>query len=190
MSFRYFAINKPYGVLSQFSEEGGHPGLGSVYDFPSDVYPVGRLDRDSEGLLLLTNDKSVNQKLLNPKNKRSKRYWAQVEHKPAPDKLTLLENGVRFKAKGKEYISSKCSVQLIQPQIEERDPPIRQRKNIPTAWIEIEVSEGKNRQVRKMCAAIDHPCLRLIRVGIEDMKLDFKGVIELDKSRFFSLLNL
>lgn len=190
MSFKYFALNKPYGVLSQFSEEAGHPGLGSVYDFPPDVYPVGRLDRDSEGLLLLTNDKSVNQKLLNPKNKRRKRYWAQIENVPSTASIEKLQNGVRFKAKGKEYTSEKCSVREIQPKIEERNPPIRQRKNIPTSWIELEISEGKNRQVRKMCAAIGHPCLRLVRVGIEDFLLDFKGVIELEKSRFFKLLNL
>ena len=190
MTFKYFAINKPYGVLSQFSEEGGHPGLGSVFNFPADVYPVGRLDRDSEGLLLLTNDKSVNQELLNPKNKRRKRYWAQVEHIPEKSQLEKLQSGVKFKAKGKEYISSPCAAKLIHPDVEERNPPIRERKNIPTAWIELEISEGKNRQVRKMCAAIGHPCLRLIRVGIEDMDLDFKGVKELEKSNFYTLLNL
>jgi 23S rRNA pseudouridine2457 synthase len=190
MTLKYYAINKAYGVLSQFSEEGGHSGLGSMFDFPSDVYPVGRLDRDSEGLLLLTNDKSVNQKLLNPNSKRRKRYWAQVEHIPSINDLEALQNGVKFKAKGKEYTSSKCTARLIQPDIDERNPPIRTRKNIPTAWIELEISEGKNRQVRKMCAAIGHPCLRLVRVAIEDMVLDFKGVIELEKSHFYSLLNL
>lgn len=190
MKYRYFAVNKPYGVLSQFTEESGHPGLGSLFAFPPDVYPVGRLDRDSEGLLILTDNKAVNEKLLHPKYQREKTYWAQVEKIPSSEALLKLRKGVKFKAKGKEFVSAPCQAKLINPQIKERIPPIRERKNIPTAWIELSISEGKNRQIRKMCSAIGHPCLRLIRVSIKDLTLDFEGVKELNESEFFRLLKL
>ena len=161
---QYFILNKPFGVISQFSPEGNHTTLKDICTVPEDVYPVGRLDTDSEGLLLLTNDKSLNHKLLNPKTKTPKTYWVQVEGIPTADNLKQLEKGVEFSAKGKKYISAPCEVSIVEPTgIWERNPPIRYRANVSTTWLSIRISEGKNRQVRKMTAAIGYPTLRLVR---------------------------
>ena len=170
---RYFLIYKPFGTLSQFTPEAGHPGLGELHNFPSDVYPVGRLDRDSEGLLFLTNDKRLNHRLLDPKYAHNRTYWAQVEGEATPEALEQLQRGVDIKHKGKVHRTRPAKARLLSPAptVAERNPPIRFRKSVPDCWIELTLTEGKNRQVRKMCAAVGFPCLRLIRVAIGNLEL-------------------
>lgn len=169
MKFTYIIFNKPYGVLSQFTPEHGNRCL-DEFDFPKDIYPAGRLDKDSEGILLLTNDGPFIKELLDPKNEKKKTYWVQVENIPSEESLQTLIKGVKIK----NYLTKPCEAIVIspQPQIEPRDPPIRERKNIPTCWIEIKLIEGKNRQVRRMTAAIGHPTLRLIRVQTGKLPLN------------------
>jgi 23S rRNA pseudouridine2457 synthase len=159
--YQYIIFNKPYGVLCQFTGEACDRTL-SDFNLPKDVYPAGRLDKDSEGLLLLTNDGIFNQKVTNPKSNKFKTYWVQVERIPSEEALNQLRNGVKIK----DYITKPCKVKIVDISIEERDPPIRFRKNVPTCWLEISIQEGKNRQVRRMTANINHPTLRLIRIGI------------------------
>lgn len=180
----YYIFNKPYNVLSQFTKEvPEHVTLQDYLSLPSDVYPVGRLDKDSEGLLLLTNDNQLKNRLLDPKNKSPKTYLVQVEGDISQDALESLRSGVSIKLKKGQYRTQPCSVSKVDPpQIEDRDPPIRVRVAIPTTWIEITIEEGKNRQIRKMCAAVEFPCLRLIRTQIKG--LSFKDV----KSSKFRLL--
>lgn len=169
---RYFIIFKPYKVLSQFTEEDNNPGLASLFDLPKDVYPVGRLDLDSEGLLLLTNDTSINHQLLNPKFRHERTYWAEVEGIPDDDALQRFEKGLQIKAKGKTYLTAPAKIRLLhQVQLEEREPSVNRVKHPVTSWVEISLTEGKNRQVRRMTAAIGHPTLRLLRVGIERLTL-------------------
>ena len=165
---KYVAFYKPYGVLSQFTGEVGDRTL-AEFNLPKDVYAAGRLDKDSEGLLLLTDDGPFIKRLLEPKNEKEKTYWVQVEHIPTPEKLKELSQGVVIQG----YKTLPCKVRLIdEPSVPPRDPPIRERKSIPTAWIEIKLIEGKNRQVRRMTAAIGHPTLRLIRYAIGRLTLD------------------
>lgn len=159
--YQYIIFYKPYGVLCQFTGEKNDRTLAD-FNLPKNVYPAGRLDKDSEGLILLTDDGIFNQKVTNPKSKKNKTYWVQVERIPKKDDLKKLEHGVKIK----DYTTKPCKVKLIDISIAERDPPIRFRKNVPTCWLEICVQEGKNRQVRRMTAHINHPTLRLIRVGI------------------------
>ena len=177
---RYFVIYKPYGMLSQFTKEGDHKTLANLnYSFGKDIYPVGRLDADSEGLLLLTNDKMLNNLLLNPKHKHYRTYVAQVEGAFSEEARRKLEQGVNISVDGKNYTTLPCKVVLHssplgggwEGALPPRNPPIRFRKNIPTTWVEISLHEGKNRQVRKMTAAVGFPTLRLIRVGIEKLSL-------------------
>lgn len=170
----YFVLHKPYGVLSQFTKEApGQLTLSDLYSFPKEVYPVGRLDRDSEGLLIITDDKNLTTKLLHPKQRHPRIYWAQVEGMPTEQAILQLRNGVAIKVENKSYLTlpAKVSLMVNQPDIIERDPPIRFRKSIPTQWLELELMEGKNRQVRKMCAAVGFPVLRLLRVSIENLQL-------------------
>jgi len=163
---KYFAFYKPYGVLSQFTPEGGHPAL-NEYHLPKDVYAAGRLDHDSEGLLLLTDDGVLIKKLLTP-GAKEKCYWVQVERTPTSDGVEKLKRGVLIG----DYQTLPCRAQLIEePHLPPRDPPIRFRKNVETTWMEIFLTEGKNRQVRKMTAAIGHPTLRLVRVGLGKLHL-------------------
>lgn len=165
--FTYISFYKPYGVLTQFTGEQGDRTL-SDFNFPKDVYAAGRLDKDSEGLLILTNDGAFNQKLTNPKSNKEKTYFVQVENIPSAAALDQMRKGLDIK----DYITKPCKVRLIDnPHFEERDPPIRERKSIPTAWLEIKIVEGKNRQVRRMTAKIGHPTLRLIRVAIGKLNL-------------------
>jgi 23S rRNA pseudouridine2457 synthase len=171
--FRYFVINKPFGVLSQFTKEGKYEALGSLYDFPGDVYPVGRLDAESEGLLIITNDPSINNKLLNPAHGHLREYLIQVEGLITTEALEQLKIGVTLNIRGKQHLVKALECEEIDPpEIPERDPPVRFRKTIPTSWLRLVIDEGKNRQVRKMTAAVNLPTLRLIRFAIEGLTLD------------------
>lgn len=170
-------------MLSQFTREvPEHRVLGDLSDFPKDVYPVGRLDRDSEGLLILTNDRSLNEALLHPSRKHGRTYWVRVEGSPTKEQLNQLEQGVTIRAKGKTHHCAPLKTRVLTEEetanILPRTPPVRFRKNVPDAWLELTLTEGKNRQVRKMCASIGLPVLRLIRVGIESLKLSELGESE------------
>lgn len=164
----YYIVNKPYGVLSQFTDSENRKTLKSLFNFPEDVYPVGRLDMDSEGLLIITNDKFLTDYLLNPKNKHEKEYYAQVEGIPDYISLSQLKEGVVLE--GKKTFPAKLKL-INEPGFEPRIPPIRERKTIPTSWISLTITEGRNRQVRKMTAAVGHPTLRLVRVRIKNLTL-------------------
>jgi 23S rRNA pseudouridine2457 synthase len=163
------AFNKPYGVLSQFTPDGSPNRALAEFNFPKNIYAIGRLDADSEGLLLLSDEASLNQKLLQPKNEHEREYWAQVEKIPTPETLAKLGNGISIQ--GRKTLP--CHAWLLDPQpdIPPRNPPIRFRKSVPDCWIGLELIEGKNRQVRRMTAAIKHPTLRLLRVRIGQFKL-------------------
>ncbi|MBK9728502.1 MAG: pseudouridine synthase [Saprospiraceae bacterium] len=170
----YYKIYKPYGVLSQFSKkEPEQVTLQDVFKFPKAVYPIGRLDKDSEGLLILSDDIALNNKLLNPKFKMPKTYLAQVEGIPTQEALKKLESGILIKIDGKSHTTLPATVKLMDkiPTYPERIPPIRLRKSIPDRWIEITIHEGKNRQVRRMFAAVGFPVLRLIRISIGPIQL-------------------
>jgi 23S rRNA pseudouridine2457 synthase len=166
MQLRYILFHKPYGVLSQFTDEGtGHPTLKRYIDVPG-VYAAGRLDRDSEGLLLLTDDGSLIKRLTDPKHHIEKTYWVQVEGEPTQDKLIQLERGIQLK----DYRTLPAEARLIpSPSLPARPKPITSHG--PTAWIEIKLREGKKRQIRHMTAAVGLPTLRLIRVAIGQIQL-------------------
>ena len=196
------AFHKPFGVLSQFTSDGGANRNLAGFGFPKNVYPLGRLDADSEGLLILGDEPEWNERLLHPRHAHEREYWAQVERIPSPEALKKLERGVSVQ--GRKTLP--CRAWLLEPQpavrwgetadespsqsfgaplpargdarpteaeikIPPRDPPIRFRKSVPDCWIGLELIEGKNRQVRRMTAAIGHPTLRLIRVRIGGLKL-------------------
>lgn len=176
------AFNKPFGVLSQFTNDGSANRTLTEFGFPKNVYPIGRLDADSEGLLLLSDEPAWNEKLLHPRHAHEREYWAQVEKIPTQESLKKL--GKRILIQGRKALP--CHAWILEPQpvladghhfdlsaledarpiISPRNPPIRFRKNIPDCWIGLELVEGKNRQVRRMTAAIGHPTLRLMRVRI------------------------
>jgi len=164
------AFNKPYGVLSQFTPDGSPNRPLAEFGFPKNVYPIGRLDADSEGLLLLSDEAQWNARLLEPRHAHQREYWAQVERIPATEALKQLERGLLIQ--GRKTLPCQARLLQPQPQIPPRDPPIRFRKNVPDTWISLEVTEGKNRQVRRMTAAIGHPTLRLLRVRIGGLWLD------------------
>ena len=174
----YFITYKPFGVLTQFSGEG--PTLATLGEFPKEVYPVGRLDKDSEGLLLLTDDKSLNHQLLNPRFAHQRTYYVQVEGIPTPEALAQLQAGVTIQVDGKPYRTKPAVVKLLDeaPILPDRDPPIRFRAAIPDRWLALTLIEGKNRQVRKMTAAVGFPTLRLVRFSMEKITLDGMGVGE------------
>jgi 23S rRNA pseudouridine2457 synthase len=173
MRKRYIIFHKPYGILSQFTSDSADDNL-SVFQLPKDVYAAGRLDKDSEGLLLLTNDGEFIKKISDPKFEKEKTYWAQVENIPTNESLNKFQNGLKIE----DYTTKRCQVHILEnmENFPARNPPIRERKNIPTCWLEITISEGKNRQVRKMTAAIGHPTLRLIRVKIGKYSLSKSGL--------------
>jgi 23S rRNA pseudouridine2457 synthase len=155
-------LNKPFQMLSQFTDSDNRKTLADIVDI-KDIYPAGRLDRDSEGLLLLTDDGALQHRISHPRHKLYKTYWAQVEGEAGADALSQLQKGVQLKD-GKT-VPAKARI-IPEPPIWPRDPPIRQRANIPTSWIELSICEGRNRQVRRMTAAVGHPTLRLIRAQI------------------------
>jgi 23S rRNA pseudouridine2457 synthase len=163
------AFNKPFGVLSQFTTDGSPNRTLAEFSFPKNVYPLGRLDADSEGLLLLSDEVGLNTQLLDPKRRHPRIYWAQVERVPLPSAIARLQRGPIIQGRKSEP----CRARLVHPDAPPapRNPPIRFRKNVPTAWLELELIEGKNRQVRRMTAAIGHPTLRLIRVQIGRLTL-------------------
>lgn len=165
---RYVLFHKPYNVLSQFTPEDGARSL-LEFDLPKEIYPAGRLDKDSEGLLLLTDDGYLIEKLLNPKNEKKKTYWVLVERIPTEEELELMRRGLKIE----DYTTLPAEVKILDPQpdIPPRDPPVRYRKTVVDVWLEIKIVEGKNRQVRKMTAAIGHPTLRLIRKKIGELEL-------------------
>lgn len=192
---RYYILHKPYGYLSQFTDEGRWKGLQHILDVPKDIYPVGRLDADSEGLLILTNDKTVNNRLLNPKFKHKRTYVVQVEGDVSDQVLLRLENPLEIKINKKTHRTARASAKKIsEPEwLEKREPPIRERKSVPTSWLELTITEGKNRQVRKMTAAVGFPTLRLLRFSIEDLTiLDLKQgqFLEVDGAELKSKLYL
>ena len=158
------AFHKPYGVLSQFTSDGSANRTLAAFGFPPGVYPIGRLDADSEGLLLLSDEPELNQRLLRPTRGHPRLYWAQVERVPSPDALHKLERGVSIQ--GQKTLPGRAWRLEPQPRVPPREPPIRYRKNVPDCWIALELVEGRNRQVRRMTAAVGHPTLRLIRIQI------------------------
>lgn len=191
---RYFKIYKPFNALSQFTPIENKKCLKDFFDVPSNVYPVGRLDYDSEGLLLLTDDKKINQLLLHPLNKHQREYWVQVEGVPTALQIEKLQSGVTININGKKYFTQKCESAILHtPKVPDRDPPIRFRKNVPDSWLRVILTEGKNRQVRKMTATVGLPTLRLIRHKIEDLSIEKMQpceLIELSKQDFYNLLRI
>ena len=163
------AFNKPYGVLSQFTADGSPNRTLAEFSFPKRVYPIGRLDADSEGLLLLSDEAQWNDRLLNPRRAHGRVYWAQVERVPDGAALAELEAGVEVK--GHRTLPCRAWMLDPRPEVPPRDPPIRVRKSVPDCWIGLELTEGKNRQVRRMTAAVGHPTLRLLRVRIGRFEL-------------------
>jgi 23S rRNA pseudouridine2457 synthase len=165
------ALNKPYGMLSQFTPEpDSHWRTLAELGLPPRVYPIGRLDADSEGLLLLTDEAELNERLLHPRHGHEREYWVQVERVPTDEALAQLAAGVTLGG----FQAQPCRVRrlLPPPAMPPREPPIRFRKNVPDCWLALELTEGKNRQVRRMTAAIGHPTLRLIRERIGSLRLD------------------
>jgi 23S rRNA pseudouridine2457 synthase len=167
-AFRTLAFNKPYGVLSCFTDSQGRPTLAGFIPIPG-VYAAGRLDFDSEGLLLLTSDGQLAHRIMDPRKKLPKVYWVQVERIPEAEALHQLKNGVLLG--GRRTRPAKASLLVDPPQLPPRPVPIRYRKSVPTAWNSFTVEEGLNRQVRRMAAAVGHPALRLVRVGIGPIML-------------------
>ena len=163
------AFHKPFGVLSQFTRDGSRHRTLAEFAFPSGVYPIGRLDAESEGLLLLSDEPHLNARLLHPSNAHVRVYWAQVERVPGAEALQKLAAGLVVG--GRRTLPCRAVLLDPQPNVAPRDPPIRFRKNVPDAWIALELVEGKNHQVRKMTAAVGHPTLRLIRVKIGGLPL-------------------
>jgi 23S rRNA pseudouridine2457 synthase len=165
---RVLLFNKPFGVLSQFTSDKGFATLAKYIDVPG-VYAAGRLDKDSEGLLVLTDDGVLQNKIASPKHKMSKTYWVQVEGEPTEEAMAALRAGVRLK----DGMTKPAKAERMEePAVWARTPPIRERKSIPTSWIRLTIREGRNRQVRRMTAAVGFPTLRLIRYSVGSWTID------------------
>jgi 23S rRNA pseudouridine2457 synthase len=195
MHFRYYILNKPYGYLSQFTPEGRWKGLGELYKFPSDVYAVGRLDADSEGLLILTNDKALNHRLIDPKFQHVRTYLAQVDGDITEEAILKLQGELKITVRGSAHRTrgAEAMKMLLPENLWERTPTVRFRANIPTSWVQLQVTEGKNRQVRKMTAAVGFPTLRLIRTHIEQLEvwnLKSGEVREITQEELYPLLQI
>jgi 23S rRNA pseudouridine2457 synthase len=171
---QYFIVHKPFQVLSQFSSLDGKQTLKDYFDVPLNVYPVGRLDYDSEGLLLLTDDKKLNDYLLNPVHRHEREYWVQVDGAITGEALEKIMAGVMINIDGRMHRSQKCYAEAFDRPLSvgDRNPPVRFRKNIPDTWLRLIITEGKNRQVRKMTAKVGYPTLRLIRYRIQGITLE------------------
>ena len=184
------AFHKPYGVLSQFTPDGSPNEPLANFSLPKSVYPIGRLDADSEGLLLFSDEPGLNQRLLHPRHAHEREYWAQVERVPAAEALRRLRQGLVIQSRK----ALPCQARILdpQPELPARQPPIRFRKTVPTCWIALNLIEGKNRQVRHLTAAIGHPTLRLIRVRIGQFMLGelpaghWKELSEEERKRVFA----
>lgn len=171
--YSYYIIYKPFQVLSQFSADGNKKTLADFFDVAKDIYPVGRLDYDSEGLLLLTNDKQLNHRLLHPSYMHKRTYYVQVDGAITKHAVQQLQQGVCIHVDGVSYNTTPATANVLNDvKVCERNPPIRYRKEIPTSWISLTLTEGKNRQVRKMTAAVGFPTLRLIRYSIENISIE------------------
>lgn len=196
MPLQYFAVYKPYLMLCQFTPEvQGDITLASLpFDFPKDCYTIGRLDKDSEGLLMLSNDNFLKTRFLSPKHAHTKTYYVQVEGIPTEDAITQLSNGVNIRIKKKVYRTARAKVEtILPPTLPERTPPIRFRANIPTSWLKMSITEGKNRQIRRMCASVGFPVLRLVRFGLEQLTLadlDILSVTSLSKKEVYQYLKI
>ncbi|MGC4058131.1 MAG: pseudouridine synthase [Chitinophagaceae bacterium] len=169
-----YLFYKPFQVLSQFSPEGTKKTLADFFQgIGKDVYPVGRLDYDSEGLLLLSNDKTLTHRLLEPRFGHKRTYYVQVEGTVSDEALHQLNKGVTISVDGKQHATKPAIAKRLpaEPELPERNPPIRFRKNIPTSWISLTITEGKNRQVRKMTAAVGFPTLRLVRYSVGELNI-------------------
>jgi 23S rRNA pseudouridine2457 synthase len=191
--FRYFVIYKPFGILSQFSGEGNT--LKNLGYFPSDVYPVGRLDKDSEGLLIITNDKTLNHRLLDPIQRHRREYYVQVEGDVTQEALHRLESGLLIQVDKQPYRTKKTVAKSLKvtPTLPKRDPPVRYRKTVPDSWISLTLTEGKNRQVRRMTAEVGFPTLRLVRWAIEGLTIEgfcSGQVEELSRQGIYSALGI
>lgn len=192
MSFRYFVIYKPFGILSQFS--GDQETLKDVHNFPPNVYPVGRLDKDSEGILLITDDKALNNYLLHPVFGHKRSYLVQVEGVPTDEAIQALGNGVQITVDSKPYTTKKAFARMLSspPVLPDRNPPIRFRASVPDSWVSLTLVEGKNRQVRKMTAAVGFPTLRLVRWSMESLTIEgfqVGEVREYAQEEIYKLLN-
>lgn len=164
-------FHKPYGILSQFTPEPGSKWRTlAEFGFPKNVYPIGRLDADSEGLLLLSDEPQWNARLLHPSRAHVREYWAQVENIPTPQSLRSIEAGVMIG--GRRTLPCRARMLDPQPEVAPRTPPIRVRKTVPDCWVSLELVEGKYHQVRRMTAAVGHPTLRLMRVRIGELRLE------------------
>jgi 23S rRNA pseudouridine2457 synthase len=203
MEFRYFIANKPYNVICQFTPDSeGQKTLAHLnFNIPKDAYAIGRLDLDSEGLLLLTSDRSLNHRLLNPQFAHERTYLAQVEDLITEKALKELREGVDIKIEKKIHHTLPAKAHLVEDPslyfskkpIWEREPPAKSSGNKPMSWVEITLTEGKNRQVRRMCAKVGHACLRLIRVKIADLTLGDLGVNEvkeMSREEMYKLLKM
>ncbi|MBS1748054.1 MAG: pseudouridine synthase [Bacteroidetes bacterium] len=191
--FRYFIIYKPYNTLSQFTSSEEKQTLADFYSVPKNVYPVGRLDEDSEGLLILTNDKKLNHRLLDPTFEHEREYWVQVEGSITDEAVMQMQQGLQLNIKGKYYFTKPAVIKIINdsPIVAVRNPPVRFRMNATTSWIKIILKEGKNRQVRKMTAQVGFPTLRLIRYRIEKIELNTMqpgDIIELSQKSIYKKL--
>lgn len=193
---KYYIVYKPFNCVTQFTSSFNSDKLTlkDFFEVENDVYPIGRLDADSEGLLLMSNDKALNFRFLNPENEHSRSYWAQVDGEINQEAILALQKGPIIRINKKDYKCKPCKAKIIEePKVPERNPSIRFRKNIPTSWIEITLTEGKNRQVRRMLAAVGFPCLRLIRVTMGNLqlpKLSPAKIWPIDRSQLYKKLGI